>query len=581
MTKLEFNLGKLRIDAPAYGSQGNAVLGIRDSGKTYTATEIAEKLFEAGIPFTTFDPTGVWRFLRVPGAGRGYPVVVAGGKDGDLPLTVAGAPEIVRAAMKNGVSIVLDLTDQNLSKADWKRIVKSCVRVMLSENAQHGLRHVFIEEAAEFIPQRVIDGDVYAEVEKLARIGGNSRLGYTLINQRSQEVSKAVLELCENLFLHRQKGKNALDSLAKWFDLAEVAERKEIMKSLPNLPSGQCWAWMGGADEIPILIKVPAKNSHHPDRRAMRGDVAVLAKSAVDVGSFVSSMKVSLVEIEETDKANDPKLLRAEIARLTALTKAPTNVPQNIPADPNALQNAEARGYGRGWQECERQVRPQFEALKQLAGITVKNFCDSFQSNIRGEVLALDPSGAPVVSPTPAPTRAPVPAVARKPSPAASGDGTIQRREMKVLEAVARWKSIGFAQPSRVQVAFLSGYTPSGGGYRNILGALRAAGYLSYPNADAVALTETGEAASAHIGGFSKDDLVAGITQVLDPREKRVLDPIMEHFPKSVARGKVAEVTGYEPTGGGYRNILGKLRSVGLIQYPDADSVVAEAWLFP
>jgi 5-methylcytosine-specific restriction endonuclease McrA len=240
LTKLEFHLGKLKIDAPAYGSQGNAILGIRDSGKTYTATEIAEKLFEAGIPFTTFDPTGVWRFLRVPGAGRGYPVVVAGGKEGDLPLTVAGAPEIVRAAMKNGVSIVLDLTDQNLSKADWKRIVKSCVRVMLSENAQHGLRHVFIEEAAEFIPQRVIDGDVYAEVEKLARIGGNSRLGYTLINQRSQEVSKAVLELCENLFLHRQKGKNALDSLAKWFDLAEVAERKEIMRSLPNLPSGQC-----------------------------------------------------------------------------------------------------------------------------------------------------------------------------------------------------------------------------------------------------------------------------------------------------------------------------------------------------
>jgi hypothetical protein len=49
MKKLEFQLGKLKIDAPAYGSQGNAVLGIRDSGKTYTATEIAEKLFEAGF----------------------------------------------------------------------------------------------------------------------------------------------------------------------------------------------------------------------------------------------------------------------------------------------------------------------------------------------------------------------------------------------------------------------------------------------------------------------------------------------------------------------------------------------------
>lgn len=251
MSKTKFKLGDLAIDAQAYGSQGNAILGIRDSGKTYTATEIAEKLFEAGIPWIAFDPTGVWRYLRVPGAGRGYPVVVAGGKGADLPLTVSGAVEIVRAAMKNGVSLVLDLTDPGLSKSDWKRIVKSCVRTLLQENGPHGLRHIFIEEAAEFVPQRVIDGDVYAEVEKLARIGGNSRLGYTLINQRSQEVNKAVLELCENLFLHRQKGKNAIQSLEHWFDIAGVG-KNDIAASLPSLPSGQCWAWMGGQQPPPI-----------------------------------------------------------------------------------------------------------------------------------------------------------------------------------------------------------------------------------------------------------------------------------------------------------------------------------------
>src|SRR5690348_12791884 len=100
-------LGKLRIDPRAIASQGNAILGIRDSGKTYTATLLAEQLFAAGIPFVAFDPIGVWRFLRVPGKGRGIPVVVAGGTDGDLPLTVAGAPEIVRAAMANGVSLVI------------------------------------------------------------------------------------------------------------------------------------------------------------------------------------------------------------------------------------------------------------------------------------------------------------------------------------------------------------------------------------------------------------------------------------------------------------------------------------------
>lgn len=65
-------LGSLKIDPLAIGSQGNAILGIRDSGKTYTATVLAEKLFDSGIPFIAFDPIGVWRFLRVPGKGRGY-----------------------------------------------------------------------------------------------------------------------------------------------------------------------------------------------------------------------------------------------------------------------------------------------------------------------------------------------------------------------------------------------------------------------------------------------------------------------------------------------------------------------------
>lgn len=43
------HLGKLKIDPVALGSQGNAVLGIRGSGKTYTATLLAEMMHDHGI----------------------------------------------------------------------------------------------------------------------------------------------------------------------------------------------------------------------------------------------------------------------------------------------------------------------------------------------------------------------------------------------------------------------------------------------------------------------------------------------------------------------------------------------------
>lgn len=352
----QFQFGPLRIDAAEYASHGNGILGIRGSGKTYTATGLAEHLFDAGIPFFAFDPIGVWRWLRVPGNGKGYPVVVAGGQAADLPLTVDRTPDLVRAAMQGGVSLVFDLFDMTLSKGDWRKIVTAAVRTMLHENHAHGLRHIFIEEAAEFIPQKPQDWIVYAEIEKLARMGGNVRLGYTLINQRSQEVSKAILELCENVFLHRQRGKNALENMDKWLQVAGAAEQKKIIASLPELPQGQCWAWLGGDEPLPpTLVKVPAKNSLHPDRRVMRADAGAAHVAPVNVAEFVARMqalpavardpkplpKTKEPEVTEEEanalRADNDKLqrevdqLRASLARAVERTSTVTAEALNAP----------------------------------------------------------------------------------------------------------------------------------------------------------------------------------------------------------------------------------------------------------
>jgi uncharacterized protein len=306
----------MRIPVLDYASQGNGGLGIRDSGKTYTFTYIAEQLIKAGIPFVAFDPIGVWRWLRVGKNGKpGFPVVVAGGKSGDLPLTPQSAPDIVRSAMRENVCLVIDLYDIHLSKADWSRIVESSIRVLLYENEGYGLRHIFLEEAAEFAPQIIRDNQskVYAEVEKLARMGGNSRLGYTLINQRAEEVNKAVLELCDCLILHRQKGRNSLNALSKWLDVADVADYKSIAKSLPKLAQGECWIWAAGSDE-PVRVKVPEKDTVHPDRRALQSAQGNVART--DVSEFVKNMSASLEKHLAEAKENDPAELKRQNAQL-------------------------------------------------------------------------------------------------------------------------------------------------------------------------------------------------------------------------------------------------------------------------
>lgn len=294
--KTAIKFSGIELSVSDFASQGNAILGIRDSGKSYTATWFAEQLLSAGVPFIAFDPIGVWKYLKIPGKGAGFHVVVAG-EGGDLPLTPEGAPEIVRAAMKENIPLVLDLYSMALSKADWKKIVEASVRLLLYENKAHGLRHVFIEEAAEFCPQRIgpDQGRVYAEIEKLARMGGNASLGYTLINQRAEEVNKAVLELCDCLFLHRQKGRNSLTALGKWLDFADAKQSREIVRELPVLQQGECWVWFGGSDQ-PRKAKIPEKESLHPDRRK---PVTIPHGTGADVGAFVGRIKLALQSLPD------------------------------------------------------------------------------------------------------------------------------------------------------------------------------------------------------------------------------------------------------------------------------------------
>ena len=76
-------IGDVAFDARQYAINGTGILGIKKSGKSWLAKGIAEQMLIMGIPIIVFDAIGVWRHLKRaagPG-GRGFPIVVAGGKD--------------------------------------------------------------------------------------------------------------------------------------------------------------------------------------------------------------------------------------------------------------------------------------------------------------------------------------------------------------------------------------------------------------------------------------------------------------------------------------------------------------------
>lgn len=148
--------------------------------------------------------------------------------------------------------------------------------------------------------------------------------------------------------------------------------------------------------------------------------------------------------------------------------------------------------------------------------------------------------------------------------------------------AVAWWAAFGIDKPKREQVAFIAGYSPTSGGFYNLLGGLRTMGLLDYPSGGLVGLTEAGQdRGDAPTVAPTRDAFHTHVRGKLSGSQLRIFDPILAAWPKEIASDAVAEQAGYSASSGGYFNLRGSLRTLGLIDYPSGGQCRAEDWLFP
>jgi hypothetical protein len=325
-TKLIHLSKSFTMEARLYAIMKTTILGLPNSGKSHTALVLAEELLENQIPIVAFDPAGVWWSLKTGVNGnKGYPVVVAGGEHADIPLTPASAKNIMDAAMKANIPIVFDLSgEETAHKTDWRKIVKDTVNHLYYHNKQYGIRHIFLEEAAEFVPQRIQDFDVYSVIDKTIRIGRNKGLGITLINQRAAAINKEAYENCNLNILHNQEGRNSLKQIQDWFTVKKEDAGKEIMQSIPNLNPGECWI-IGNRME-PVKVQVRPRKTYHPDPYQEDDSIPSTAKMA-NVKGFVEKLVSQLKEVDKivdtgkAGKVNDLEVKtlkeQLDLARIT------------------------------------------------------------------------------------------------------------------------------------------------------------------------------------------------------------------------------------------------------------------------
>ncbi len=261
----------------------------RGAGKTYTGAVMAEEFAKNNIPFVVIDPIDVWWGLRLAANGKdkGLPVVVFGVQHEDIKLDKDMGRKIAQAVVKENVSCVINTF--GLPKNQQRHLLAEFADELL--NINNSPRHIFIEEAHEFLPQRVFGGlgVVFNAVSNLVVMGRNRGIGVTLINQRAATINKDVLTQLDTLLAFQNTSPQDRKALADWVEYhAADGDFNKFMQSLPSLPKGEGWIWSPEFLGVFEKIKIRKRETFHPDREKIGSDFVMPELDQVDIQGFIS-----------------------------------------------------------------------------------------------------------------------------------------------------------------------------------------------------------------------------------------------------------------------------------------------------
>lgn len=142
---------------------------------------------------------------------------------------------------------------------------------------------------------------------------------------------------------------------------------------------------------------------------------------------------------------------------------------------------------------------------------------------------------------------------------------------------------MGVNAAPRVLAAMMAGYSHlNSKGFVNAIGALRSAGLVEYGQ-DGVSITAAGRAEAMEPDGeLTTESVQARIVGILGGASGRILQPLIDAHPAALARQAVAAAAGYGHLNSkGFVNAIGRLRTLGFVDYPNRGDVIATSLLFP
>lgn len=582
-----------------------AILGKTGSGKTSTEKLAVEQVVAAGFRVCVLDTIkSDWWGITSSADGKrpGLPFQILGGPRGHVPLH-SSAGKVIGQLVGAG-TLPLSIIDMADFEAGGLQRFFIDFAPALMRHAR-GVVYLVIEEAHELAPKEKSgvgnENMAIHWAKKLATAGRSKGIRLIVATQRIQALHNAVLGSCETVIAHRLTTPADQEPVVKWLKANTDKETVEkVAGSLSSLPTGTGWICSGEA-RIFEMMKFP-KFKTYDNTATPTGDSD--DQEVVTAQVDREQLRVIIGDAVKQAEADDPKALRAEIAKLKAdLAKAG----QSPAIDPKTIEDAKTRGYDQGVRDSASWLAPDLQrigdAIRALPEVSVAKLSEAAEAvvhEIEREIEVLNrqwsnghPGSAPapdslnriVSGPSPSPIRRPSPARAATQSPlaqvgksSATGDGGLKGPEQRILNSLASWRALGHETPMNAQVAWLARYSPSSTSYTNPRSALKTKGLIAYPSGDCVALTDDGAALAveATING----ELAEHVLALLPGPERRILSAVMTHYPDAASNEDAAQGANYSATSTSYTNPRSSLRSKELITYPSNGQVRAADWLF-
>lgn len=527
------------------------ILAKKGAGKSNAAVVLAEEMWKVGVPWVAIDPKGDWWGLRSSSDGTkpGLPLVVFGGRHGDIPLEPTAGAMLADLILDNRLTCILDVSE--FSKGDVTRFLLAFAD-RLYRQAESDPLHLFLEEAHEYLPQRVMHDEArlvgaWGKIVKQGRFKG---IGCTLVSQRSASLNKDVLTQVDTLIVLRTTSPQDRAAVKAWVDVHDASA--EMMAELPSLANGEAWVW--SPEFLGTLAKVQFRRRETFDSGATPkvGEARRPPATLADVD--LAAIKEAMTDTIDKVKADDPKELRKRIAELERQLSSQRPVETIVEVEriveviPGSIRGPLARLEAlNDIAERVRSVIQDVAELRTLVDATPTPTTTTTRAEPpRPQTPAARSAPARDISPNPIPTNVTI-------------GGGAERRILTVLA------THGPRTPS--QLAMQAGISPRSSTLSVALSKLRKLGYVE--PGQPITITQAGV---DELGEYTP--LPAGAALLAfwqnwlgsSNAERRVFDVLAESYPGDLTAEDLADRAEISLQSSTMSVALSKLRKLGLVE---------------